>query len=927
MRPIAPSTTVSFAAIALFLSLTSEALTQHFVPEPIPSSPHITAPTKQCCGQQIPSAIAPQYHDSRVIYYPQNFYQPQLPTYYGQPIPSQRVYPETIIPAPPSSSRSYPVAQPTIQPTPQTIAPVTQQPTAFDPEATVRSIVTAPEQATHDVAAPTSTVREESQSPVERVAETVTETNEHEPEQFISNEDVTVDDYVEDVVEKATETITADIETSEEEISDEDAFGIAQFPTTETTTDEIAEFKQPAEETEGSFLPPAAIETETATVEEHEIDTTPTSEFAQEEEAQEQAAQHVPTRVRPKRESVSTAKPRRIVPAATPVVSQTSKKAEVKTKAKSPAIVTRNTQSHSSGWSWWMAAPLALLPLGWLAFKRSNRKTASIAADTNLGNDRSATAFAGSSEAKRYETEPFTTTQAKTPPVVAATSDTARAAEVETEFSQQNVVTGRKQTITPTPPTHEVNRSTIASPDPVQPVTAKATAATTSPGVNATPAARTATQKPVSSATQAPKHNETKAPAVTASVETQRSGVTAAAAAAVPAGVTAATTSKRDDFTVLEGVTPELQQSLYAAGFSRYADLEKAEPATIQRIFTKSLPNGSKFQAESWLKQASFAARGDRSGLTAATTSKRDDFTILEGVTPELQQSLYAAGFSRYADLEKAEPATIQRIFAKSLPNGSKFQAESWLKQASFAARGDWSGLTQQIKGQQQPATDRQDTTGISTASRPTSFATVSSSSHNVVQSQEARDTASFVGTPSNAQDDLTRIHGIGPATVKLLNAAGIGSYAQLASMNSSDLKQILSRGGASFRSVDPTTWSVQAKHALEGDWSWIEELKSSPEEHLLADANSILSETSQGHQRNFGASGDLTQIRGIAPATAGVLNAIGIRSIADLAQADLSLIQTTLGGYGTRFQNAAPSEWLQQARELTGTAAAKTNR
>ena len=849
MRPIAPSTTVSFAAIALFLSLTSEALTQHFVPEPIPSSPHITAPTKQCCGQQIPSAIAPQYHDSRVIYYPQNFYQPQLPTYYGQPIPSQRVYPETIIPAPPSSSRSYPVAQPTIQPTPQTIAPVTQQPTAFDPEATVRSIVTAPEQATHDVAAPTSTVREESQSPVERVAETVTETNEHEPEQFISNEDVTVDDYVEDVVEKATETITADIETSEEEISDEDAFGIAQFPTTETTTDEIAEFKQPAEETEGSFLPPAAIETETATVEEHEIDTTPTSEFAQEEEAQEQAAQHVPTRVRPKRESVSTAKPRRIVPAATPVVSQTSKKAEVKTKAKSPAIVTRNTQSHSSGWSWWMAAPLALLPLGWLAFKRSNRKTASIAADTNLGNDRSAKAFAGSSEAKRYETEPFTTTQAKTPPVVAATSDTARAAEVETEFSQQNVVTGRKQTITPTPPTHEVNRSTIASPDPVQPVTAKATAATTSPGVNATPAARTATQKPVSSATQAPKHNETKAPAVTASVETQRSGVTAAAAAAVPAGV------------------------------------------------------------------------------TAATTSKRDDFTVLEGVTPELQQSLYAAGFSRYADLEKAEPATIQRIFAKSLPNGSKFQAESWLKQASFAARGDWSGLTQQIKGQQQPATDRQDTTGISTASRPTSFATVSSSSHNVVQSQEARDTASFVGTPSNAQDDLTRIHGIGPATVKLLNAAGIGSYAQLASMNSSDLKQILSRGGASFRSVDPTTWSVQAKHALEGDWSWIEELKSSPEEHLLADANSILSETSQGHQRNFGASGDLTQIRGIAPATAGVLNAIGIRSIADLAQADLSLIQTTLGGYGTRFQNAAPSEWLQQARELTGTAAAKTNR
>ncbi len=63
--------------------------------------------------------------------------------------------------------------------------------------------------------------------------------------------------------------------------------------------------------------------------------------------------------------------------------------------------------------------------------------------------------------------------------------------------------------------------------------------------------------------------------------------------------------------------------------------------------------------------------------------------------------------------------------------------------------------------------------------------------------------------------DDLKIIEGIGPKIEKMLNVAGISTFAALASTEVSRLAAILS--AANLRIADPTTWPEQARLAAGG--------------------------------------------------------------------------------------------------------------
>ncbi len=82
--------------------------------------------------------------------------------------------------------------------------------------------------------------------------------------------------------------------------------------------------------------------------------------------------------------------------------------------------------------------------------------------------------------------------------------------------------------------------------------------------------------------------------------------------------------------------------------------------------------------------------------------------------------------------------------------------------------------------------------------------------------------------------DDLTKIEGIGPAISKLLGAAGIITFSDLASKNVDDVKGILADAGARFTMHDPTTWGKQADMAAKGEWDalkkWQDELDGGKE-------------------------------------------------------------------------------------------------
>ena len=74
-------------------------------------------------------------------------------------------------------------------------------------------------------------------------------------------------------------------------------------------------------------------------------------------------------------------------------------------------------------------------------------------------------------------------------------------------------------------------------------------------------------------------------------------------------------------------------------------------------------------------------------------------------------------------------------------------------------------------------------------------------------------------------RDDLTRIEGIGPKISGLLQAAGIMTFAHLASTDVRRLKQIIAEAGLTAL-ADPTTWPEQATLAATGQWDALETLQ-----------------------------------------------------------------------------------------------------
>lgn len=74
------------------------------------------------------------------------------------------------------------------------------------------------------------------------------------------------------------------------------------------------------------------------------------------------------------------------------------------------------------------------------------------------------------------------------------------------------------------------------------------------------------------------------------------------------------------------------------------------------------------------------------------------------------------------------------------------------------------------------------------------------------------------------ATDDLKVIEGIGPKVEKALNAAGITTFAKLASTSADDVKAILTEAEGNFAGQDPTTWAQQAQLAADGKMDELKE-------------------------------------------------------------------------------------------------------
>ena len=74
--------------------------------------------------------------------------------------------------------------------------------------------------------------------------------------------------------------------------------------------------------------------------------------------------------------------------------------------------------------------------------------------------------------------------------------------------------------------------------------------------------------------------------------------------------------------------------------------------------------------------------------------------------------------------------------------------------------------------------------------------------------------------------DKLTKIEGIGPKIEKLLQAAGVVTFADLSKATQKTLKAVLAEAGSRYKMQDPTSWPKQAKLAANGEWETLKKLQ-----------------------------------------------------------------------------------------------------
>ena len=74
--------------------------------------------------------------------------------------------------------------------------------------------------------------------------------------------------------------------------------------------------------------------------------------------------------------------------------------------------------------------------------------------------------------------------------------------------------------------------------------------------------------------------------------------------------------------------------------------------------------------------------------------------------------------------------------------------------------------------------------------------------------------------------DNLTRIEGIGPKIGRLLNGAGIKTYAELANTSVATLERIVQED-AGLEFINPESWPQQAALAAAGDWEALKTLQA----------------------------------------------------------------------------------------------------
>ena len=180
-------------------------------------------------------------------------------------------------------------------------------------------------------------------------------------------------------------------------------------------------------------------------------------------------------------------------------------------------------------------------------------------------------------------------------------------------------------------------------------------------------------------------------------------------------------------------------------------------------------------------------------------------------------------------------------------------------------------------------------------------------------------------GNGRGGHDDLTQLVGIGPKAASALTAAGIATYAALSEANKPQIRRAL-HDADMMPPGNVSTWPMQASYAGKGDWQGL--MKHNEKATAKARARRAADRDCDGRCYK---TDDLTQINGIGPRIASILDDGGITTYAQLEHANGgelrqlvavggTLPPSSIDSWPTQASYAARGDWSASRATTSGT-------
>jgi|GEM_PF-705798 len=213
---------------------------------------------------------------------------------------------------------------------------------------------------------------------------------------------------------------------------------------------------------------------------------------------------------------------------------------------------------------------------------------------------------------------------------------------------------------------------------------------------------------------------------------------------------------KEDDFTAIEGIGPKINDLIHAEGVHTFRKLSEMSPSDIRKILEKAGPNYQMTRPGTWPDQAHLASHnrwsalkalqdilhgGVYSGISSSAAKgegpgdvdnhdyvvrvselekqldkyqkgselnvKRakavgfnvtykegiNDFTVIEGIGPKINDLIHDDGIHTYSELALTDSTHIQKILDKAGPAFTLAKPDTWPAQSNFAAGNQWEAL------------------------------------------------------------------------------------------------------------------------------------------------------------------------------------------------------------------------------------------